>query len=159
MQKFLDIFLNVMIILMIIICVYFALDKFVLNKSEVKEKENFESEVQNFNGSYVTDYYEVNLSHYIVEKYVIALKNNDISSANNYLVEDIKVTEEKLSSISSSVESDINILEVKENSNKTEILITYSTKANREDRNTMLCKIDRENQTFLICYDSILNSL
>lgn len=158
MQRYLNIFMNVMIILLIIICIYFALDKFVLSKSEIKENYNYENDVNNFNGSYVTDYYDVNIAHNIVEKYIIALKDKDINIINAYLIDDIKIDEEKINSINN-IESYVNIEEVRENGNKTEILITYSIKENREDKNTMLCKLDREKQTFLICYDSLLDSI
>lgn len=158
MQKYLDIFLNVMIVLLVIICIYFALDKFVLNKEEVKEKYNYEYDVQNFNGSYVTDYYDVNLAHNIVEKYIIALKDKNIDIVNSYLIDDIKIGNEKINDINN-IESYLNIEEVKENENKTEFLITYSTKEKRDDRNIMLCKLDKNEQTFLICYDSLLNNI
>lgn len=158
MQRYLNIFMNVMIILLVIISVYFSIDKFVLSKSQVREKYNYEDDVKNFNGSYVKEYYDVNLAHNIVEKYIIALKDKDINIINSYLIEDIKIDEEKLNSINN-IESYVNIEEVRENGNKTEILITYSTKENRDDRNTMLCKLDREKQTFLICYDSLLNNI
>ncbi len=158
MQRYLNIFMNVMIVLLVIICIYFTIDKFILSKSEVKENYNYENDVKNFNGSYVTDYYDVNIAHNIVEKYIIALKDKDINIINNYLIDDIKINEEKLNSINN-IESYVNIEEVKENENKAEILITYSIKENREDKNTMLCKLDREGQTFLICYDSLLNNI
>ncbi len=158
MQRYLNIFMNVMIVLLVIICIYFTIDKFILSKGEIKENYNYENDLKNFNGSYVTDYYDVNIAHNIVEKYIIALKDKDINIINNYLIDDIKINEEKLNSINN-IESYVNIEEVKENENKAEILITYSIKENREDKNTMLCKLDREGQTFLICYDSLLNNI
>lgn len=158
MQKFLDIFMNVVIVLMIIFCIYLGLNKFVFNKSEDKDY-SYNDIVNNFDGVYVTNYYEVNYSHFIVQKYILALKNNDIENLNNYLSDNIKIKDKSISNIAGIVGDAIYINEVKQNSNKTEFLITYSTMENKEDTNTMLCKIDIEKQTFLICYDSLLNKI
>ena len=154
MQKFLDIFMNIVIILMVIFIIYLGVDKFVLSN---KENTDIKSEISSFKGEYVTEYYDINFSHYIVQKYLTALSEENIDTLNSYLDNNLKLKDIS-SDITSKNIDNLYIQEVRKNDETNEFLITYYIDKEKVNSNTMLCKLNKDDYTFLIYYDSILNS-
>lgn len=152
MQKFLNIFMNIVIILMVIFIIYLCVDKFVLSN---KDNVDIKSEISNFEGEYVTDYFDINFSHFIVQKYLTAFSEQDLDTLNSYLDGGLKVNNISKKITNDNI-SNIYIKEVRKNNDTNELLISYSVNKEKDDVNTMLCKLNQEDYTFLIYYDSIL---
>lgn len=154
MYRYLNIFMNVFIVLLIIVVIVFSVTSIISSKDKNEENSGMNSyieKVNNFDGQCVTDFYYVDISHFIVKKYINALKNNK-SLLNDYLLNDINNN-----SINANIGDSVYIKEVKQNTDGTELLITYSTKKDKSDENKMFCKLNKDENTFLICYDSLLN--
>lgn len=154
MQKFLDIFMNIVIILMVIFIIYLGVDKFVLSN---KENTDIKSEISSFKGEYVTEYYDINFSHYIVQKYLTALSEENIDILNSYLDNNLKLKDISGDITSKNIDN-LYIQEVRKNDETNEFLITYYIDKEKVNSNTMLCKLNKDDYTFFIYYDSILNS-
>lgn len=154
MQKFLDIFMNIVIILMVIFIIYLCVDKFILSN---EENTDIKSEVNNFEGEYVTLYDDINLAHFIVDKYLTALKEKNVDTLNSYLDNDLRIKNISTSITSENVDN-LYIQELRKNDETNEFLITYCIDKDKMSSNTMLCKLNKDDYTFLIYYDSILNS-
>lgn len=158
LRKFLNIFTTILLILLIIFDVYLIINNVILKKANIKSNVNFSDEVKNFDGEYVEEYGYINTAQKIVNSYIEGIKI-DNSILDTLLITSIRKDTNVYSSIANQMGEDIYIHEVKINNDKTEILIKYSTNEDENDINTMLCKLDITDATFIICYDSHLEGV
>ena len=143
MYKFIDIFCNIMIVLL---CIYIIVAFVISGMSK--------TQIDKFDGEIITSFVDLTTAQAIVEKYIYRYTQKEYKDFEVMLDKFIQKDESVYTKITDSIEdSEVYISNV-EKSDDDNYLIEYNLKNKETER--MLVKLDENTTTFKIYYDSML---
>ena len=143
MYKFIDIFCNIMIVLL---CVY-IIAAFVISGMS-------KTQIDKFDGEIITSFVDLTTAQAIVEKYIYRYTQKEYKDFEVMLDKSIQKDESVYTKITDSIEDSQVYISNVEKSDDDNYLIEYNLKNKETER--MLVKLDENTTTFKICYDSML---
>lgn len=143
MYKFIDIFCNIMIVLL---CVYIIVAFVISGMSK--------TQIDKFDGEIITSFVDLTTAQAIVEKYIYRYTQKEYKDFEVMLDKSIQKDESVYTKITDSIEDSQVYISNVEKSDDDNYLIEYNLKNKETER--MLVKLDENTTTFKICYDSML---
>ncbi len=145
MEKFLNIFLNIVIILLICYLIFLCAQNFWIAPKE----ENA------FQGTIITDYEELTVGRTIVDQYILAYREGNYDKLSYILTESIQKENTIYEQISRDIPSGTAFITYMEKDSSHNYKITYVI-GDSNVENVLLVKTNPAEMTFEIQYDSII---
>lgn len=144
MYKFVNLFCNIMIVLL---AIYIIVTLIITNIT-------YNSPIQDFDGDTIISFEELNNAQVIVEQYINVYLESDYQKFEKILDKSIKKSEDTYKKVKNNINNnEIFISDVKKGKNNN-YLIKYTFSDNKEEY--MLVHLNEESMTYIIYYDSML---